>query len=422
MTTMKIAEIAFFLSLLTVTGASGNESEKIKVLVFTGGHDFEQEAFYSLFEGYDDIEYTKAVQPKANETFTNGTAQKYDVLVFYDLWQKITEEQKEGFIEYLQSGKGLVALHHCLASYSEWPEFLDIIGGRYLLKEQKIDGKMHSTSGYKHDEQIPVNVVDKDHPITQGVDDFEVRDETYSNFYTRPDVHVLLKTDHPNSSPNLAWTQQYGKGRVAYIQLGHDHHAFNNPNYRRLVVQAIRWAARKNDPISLFNNDDLSGWEQKGNAVWKVKDGILIGTQNEKGESGDLLTKRSFSDFELTVEFKVHWPANTGVWFRYQTPKTAYQADILEWKDPVCWTGTLYCSGKMFLSMNTNKDIVNREGWNTFVIRCQRDHIVIYLNGEKVSDVHDQSSGHGKIGFQVHAGEQYKDMAVIIRKAALRPM
>ncbi len=399
--------------------AQSAEQGKIRVLVFTGGHDFERDAFFQLFKGYDDIEYKEVVQPKANEVFTDGTVKKYDVLVFYDLWQPISDAQKEGFVQYLKDGGGLVALHHCLASYQEWPEFLNIIGGRYLLKEQTIAGKQLPASGYKHDEVMNVTVADKDHPITKGIDDFQIHDETYSNFYTIPDVHVLLKTDHPNSSPNLAWTQTYGKGKIAYIQLGHDHLAFENPNYRKLVAQAIRWAAQRSKSISLFNQKDLTGWEEVGNAVWTVEDGILIGKQNENGNPGDLLTTESYDDFILTVEYKVQWPANTGVWFRYQNPNKAYQADVLEWKNPVCWSGTLYCPGKMFLSMNENEDLVNKEGWNTFVITCQGDHIQIELNGTKVSDVYDKSSDHGKIGFQVHQGEQFKDMAIHVRKIEL---
>ena len=33
--------------------------------------------------------------------------------------------------------------------------------------------------------------------------------------------------------------------RVVYLQLSHDHKAYENPNYQKLVAQAIRWTAKR---------------------------------------------------------------------------------------------------------------------------------------------------------------------------------
>ena len=85
-------------------------------------------------------------------------------------------------------------------------------------------------------------MADKTHTITKGVGDFQIHDETYSGYYVAPGVKVLLTTDHPKNNPQLAWTTSYGKSRVCYLMLGHDGKAYQNPNYSRLVCQAIRWA------------------------------------------------------------------------------------------------------------------------------------------------------------------------------------
>jgi type 1 glutamine amidotransferase len=53
----------------------------------------------------------------------------------------------------------------------------------------------------------------------------------------------LLKTAHPKNDPELAWVTRYGNSRVFYLMLGHDHSAYENPNYRELVARGIRWAA-----------------------------------------------------------------------------------------------------------------------------------------------------------------------------------
>ena len=139
----------------------------------------------------------------------------------------------------------------------------------------------------------------------------------------------------------------------------------------------------------LFNGKDLTGWQAEGNARWVVENGLLVGTQGDNNAPGDLFTTESFRDFEASVTYRTEWPCNSGVWFRYQTPDKAYQADILEYKNPEAYSGTLYCPGKLFLAINKDKTLVNREGWNTIKIRAQGDHLQIWLNDRQVADVHD---------------------------------
>jgi len=174
--------------------------------------------------------------------------------------------------------------------------------------------------------------------------------------------------------------------------------------------------------IQIFNGKDLTGWEAAGDATWVVKDGLLVGTQGKDNAPGDLLTKDSYKDFLFTVTYRVEWPCNTGVWFRYQSASKAYQADILEYKNPECYSGTLYCPGKMFLAMNTDKALVDRDGWNTMKVRAEADHIQIWLNDRQVADVHDDTSDSGRIGFQVHPGAEFGQMKIIIREMMLKPL
>ena len=170
---------------------------------------------------------------------------------------------------------------------------------------------------------------------------------------------------------------------------------------------------------SLFNGKDLTGWKAEGGARWRVKDGLIEGRQGPNNEAGDLFTQESFKDFELKVTFKVIWPANTGVWYLYQSTKQAFQADILEYQDPFALTGSLYCTGKMFLEVNTVDALVNRDGWNKFVIRVEGDRHQVFLNGHQVVDVRDSTSDHGRIGFQIHAGDQFEKMRIFIKQVSI---
>ena len=88
-------------------------------------------------------------------------------------------------------------------------------------------------------------MADPNHPVTRGISDYEVHDETYNLFDVASDVHVLLTTQEPKSNKVIGWAKTYGPARVVYLQSGHDHFAYENPNFRKIVQQAIRWTARK---------------------------------------------------------------------------------------------------------------------------------------------------------------------------------
>ncbi len=54
------------------------------------------------------------------------------------------------------------------------------------------------------------------------------------------DVTALLTTSHPKSSNPIGWARAEGKSRVVYLQLGHGPSAYADPNYRRLLGNALR--------------------------------------------------------------------------------------------------------------------------------------------------------------------------------------
>ena len=110
------------------------------------------------------------------------------------------------------------------------------------------DGKSGAVSdkvGYQHDVDVPVTIVAKDHPVTAGLNDFTIHDEIYWGFRVGSSVTPLLTTAHPRSGKPLAWTRTQGKSRVVYLQLGHDHLAYQNPNFRQLIARSIRWVAKQ---------------------------------------------------------------------------------------------------------------------------------------------------------------------------------
>ena len=214
------------------------------IAVITGGHGYDSVNFVRAFKSYDDLHFDHLLQPMANEIYESDSLEKYDALVFYDLFQEITEDQKSAFLDMLNKGKGIVFLHHSIASYQDWDEFLKILGARYYLQPTLIEGDSVPASTYLDDQTVKVEILDKKHPVTAGLEDFTIHEEVYDLVKIIPDGYPLISTDHPESMDIVAWTNTYGKSRIVYIQFGHDNNAFSNPNFRKLLRQAISWVGK----------------------------------------------------------------------------------------------------------------------------------------------------------------------------------
>ena len=135
-------------------------------------------------------------------------------------------------------GIGVVVLHHAYLAYPTWPEFGRIAGGQYIYAKEQFDSGLASST-YKGDVDIPVTVTDPQHPVTAGLHDFILRDELYSHMHMVGEVTPLLKT----GDELLAWTRTEKNSRVVGIIVGHG--CYGDPNFRKLLAQSIRWAARK---------------------------------------------------------------------------------------------------------------------------------------------------------------------------------
>lgn len=240
--------VTALVGMAAMSSAFADEAEKaIRVLIVTGGHDFDRAEFFEMFDSLKGIEWSEAQHPAANDMYTQEASKAYDVVVLYDMVQEITEAQKENFIRlFREDGKGLVGLHHCLSGYQSWPEYTKIIGGKYVLADVVENGKVvRPMSTYDHDQDLHVQILDPADPITKGVKDFDTHDESYKGFDVLEGVKPLLRVDHPKCGPIIGWSHEYGKARVAYILLGHDKKGYASNEFKQIVRNAIVWAARK---------------------------------------------------------------------------------------------------------------------------------------------------------------------------------
>lgn len=204
---------------------------KLQVLVLSGGHGYPVEPFRKVFAGFADMQCTFLEEKEGGEAFDDVSAWPYRAMVLYNFEKKPNDKRWNNFLTLLDRGVGVVILHHGIYAYRSRPEF------------QKMVGVTSWLSAAKHGMKFTVHIEDPKHPITQGLKDFVIHDETYQGHGTILGVHVILTTDHPENSKAVAWVHKVRNSRVCYFQLGHDHEAYAAPEFGIILGRAIRWSA-----------------------------------------------------------------------------------------------------------------------------------------------------------------------------------
>lgn len=211
----------------------------MRLAVVTGGHAFDVPNFHRLFRRLKDVDaYVQTMDDFAASP--QETRDQYDAVLFYHMLKETPLSQGQSgsngktlaALERLREcGQGLVVLHHALLAYPEWPGW------------RKISGIDPALESYQHDQKLAVRVVDSDHPITAGLSDFELVDETYQMHEPDPGNRLLLATHHPGSLTSLAWVRHYGESKVFCLALGHDNQAWSQVEFETLLQRGIAWVA-----------------------------------------------------------------------------------------------------------------------------------------------------------------------------------
>jgi type 1 glutamine amidotransferase len=162
----------------------------------------------------------------------------YDV-IFLTLYNAsiptLSDQAKENLLNFVKNGKGFAFSHLASASFKEWDEFKKLCGRVWVM----------GRSGHGPRGKFQVRIVDTNHPITRGLSGFEADDELYAKLEGNEPIHVLAEADSDWSKKvePLAFTKEYGKGRVFFEAFGHDGKALSNPSVGKLIAQGIEWAA-----------------------------------------------------------------------------------------------------------------------------------------------------------------------------------
>lgn len=212
-----------------------------KVLLIVGGHTYDTTEFYEMFHSMEGIKFDSVSYPQAKNLLRSNKTDEYDLLLFYDFIPDLPLNDSNVFIRLTEQGKPMLFLHHAICTFQDWDGYKEIIGGKYLMPEYHTDTSIHS--GYRHGIDLPITIVDRSHPVTNGIEDFIIHDEGYSNILISSDVHPLFESSHPDCSPLVGWVNQANHSTCLYLMFGHDKHAYNNESLHQILNNAIHWLA-----------------------------------------------------------------------------------------------------------------------------------------------------------------------------------
>lgn len=148
----------------------------------------------------------------------------------------VSSEQQKGMLRFLEDGKGLMALHAAIISFDTWPGYREILGGYWKWGESS-HGPYQG--GYK------MCIVDRHHPITMSVGDFEVHDELYHTLHITKPVHLLVMTLWEERIQPIAWTTECGSARIYYNALGHGVESFQCEEFQQLLLRGALWVSKE---------------------------------------------------------------------------------------------------------------------------------------------------------------------------------
>jgi hypothetical protein len=151
---------------------------------------------------------------------------------------------------------------------------------------------------------------------------------------------------------------------------------------------------------TLFDGSSLDGWNQIGDANWQLGDGAVSATTG----SGFLVSQRSYGDFELTLDFWVDEPANSGVFIRCSDPQNVVDTNCYEVNIYDTRADQTYRTGAI-VHISAPSAVISTGGkWNSYTIRAQGTRLVVLLNGTQTVDVRDDQFARGPIALQHGAG------------------
>ena len=167
------------------------------------------------------------------------------------------------------------------------------------------------------------------------------------------------------------------------------------------VIWFSSFASGQSPWVTLLDSKNMGAWNAVGDANWRMEDGAAV---TDKG-NGNLVSKKSYKDFQVRAEIWVAPESNTGIYIRIQTPerpssKAGYEVNINDLSKNIGYgTGAIVGVAKV----EHGKYLAGNR-WNVFDITARGPHIVVILNDVKTLDIQHDAYREGPIALQGGGG------------------
>ena len=203
-----------------------------------------------LRENGFDVRVEEGTRVYADESFMPTV----DLVVQVNTMSSIEPDEFAGLQRAVLGGAGMAGWHGGIAdAYRDNADYLHMIGGQFAHHAGKDPAER---TGEQSDNYIPYTVhiteYGRTHPITQGIEDFDLVTEQYwvlSDEYndvlatTTQEVRPWDAWNRPVTAPAI-WTRQWGKGRIFVSAPGHRLEIVASEPVRTIIERGMLWAAR----------------------------------------------------------------------------------------------------------------------------------------------------------------------------------
>lgn len=177
------------------------------------------------------------------------------------------------------------------------------------------------------------------------------------------------------------------------------------PALLTLLCLPVALSAADNEWTTLIDGTEgMDNFNVVGDANWMATQNAIQATEGS-GASW-LVTKDSYDDFVLRVEFWASNDANSGIYMRCANPeritdRDCYEANIYDTRpDPSYGTGAI-----VHVAQVDEPRPLAGDKWNIMKITLDGDHLMVELNGETTVDVRDDKLDSGPVALQWGQGK-----------------
>ena len=178
------------------------------------------------------------------ESFKELSLNRHAAVILYFHKQHVSAESLRVLDEFVKNGGGLLAIHSASASFKKYPEYFDILGGRFTehgkIEEYIVRPNFDTSTKHIETANDTNGATENISCLFSGIDEFKVKDELYLHEY-HPENTIHFYVEKNGKKEPVVWTRHYGKGRVCYLAIGHCAKSLKNPCVQKIIHSGLNW-------------------------------------------------------------------------------------------------------------------------------------------------------------------------------------